>query len=112
MGYQLNKPDLRREMEHECNLVAAGLKRKEVIMTPILAKMKDCFQKANAEAHKLDEVAVMHFPILGSNTQGSVVVLEQFNTCGFCRTKMQLKETQNSNASSVHQRKLLFCASC
>ena len=112
MGYQLNKPDLRREMEHECNLVAAGLKRKEDIMTPILAKMKDCFQKANAEAHKLDEAVARHFPILGSNTQGSVVVLEQFSACGFCRTKMQLKEILNSNANSVHQRRLLFCVTC
>ena len=115
MGYQLNKPDLRREMEHECNLVAAGQKRKEDIMAPILAKMKDCFQKANAEAHKLDEAVARHFPRLGSDATNTVVVQQQFSECGVCRNKMELKQTRtpitNSHAIPNHRR-LLFCGTC
>jgi DNA topoisomerase III len=115
MGYQLNKPDLRREMEHECNLVANGQKRKEDIMTPILAKMKDCFQKVNAEAQKLDEAVARHFPRLGSDANNSDIIQQQFSECGVCQTKMQLKQARAShnNANNGQQhRKLLFCGIC
>jgi DNA topoisomerase IA len=53
IGYQLNKPDLRRETEAECNNVAFGRKTKDQIMVLLLAKMKQCYEVTTQEAEKL-----------------------------------------------------------
>ena len=108
MGYQLNKPDLRREMEHECNLVALGQKNKEAIMGPILNKMKQCFERANAEAHKLDEAVARHFSRLGTNNNTSTVLQANFSECGSCGNLMALKQgINNNNNQSWQQSKLV-----
>ncbi len=118
MGYQLNKPDLRREMEAECNYVALGQKTKQDIMAPILAKMKECFIRANAEAHKLDEAVARHFPRLGASNETSTVLQADFSECGVCHSLMTLKQATNNNRGSnntnrnVSRRKLLFCSTC
>lgn len=112
MGYQLNKPDLRRETEHECNLVANGQKTMEDIMGPILAKMKECFERATAEAHKLDAAMARHFAPLGA--RDSIVLQARFSECGVCHNIMSLKETrpQNNNDQNQQRRKLLYCDTC
>jgi len=126
MGYQLNKPDLRREMEFECNLVASGQKTKGQIIAPILAKMQECFNRANAEVHKLDEAVARHFDRLGSNDTNSTVLQGNFSECGVCQSRMTLKQLtpgdhnagnnqrrgNQSNRGGVVRRKILFCSTC
>jgi DNA topoisomerase-3 len=115
MGYQLNKPDLRREMEHECNLVANGQKTKDDIVGPILAKMRQCFVTATSEAHKLDEAVARHFPRIGAGND-SIVMQANFSECGDCHNLMSLKQVNqqgnNNNNGNQHPRKLLFCNTC
>lgn len=113
MGYQLNKPDLRREMEAECNQVALGRKTKEDIMGPILRRMKECFERANAEAHKLDEAVARHFPRLGASNETSSVLQANFSECGVCRNLMTLKQANNrGNNQNAFRRKVLYCSTC
>lgn len=120
MGYQLNKPDLRREMEAECNLVASGRKTKEEIMAPILDKMLECFNRANAEAHKLDEAVSRHFNRLGSDDASSIILQNNFSECGVCRGRMSLKQlangdqrnNQSNRRGAVVRRKILYCPTC
>ena len=114
MGYQLNKPDLRREMEHECNLVANRQKTKDDIIPPILNKMKQCFLTAAAEAHKLDEAVARHFPRIGAGND-TRVVQANFSICGVCQNRMTLKqevENRQGNNNNRSPRKLLFCDTC
>lgn len=122
MGYQLNKPDLRRETEHECNLVANGQKTKEQIMEPLLGKMRECFIRANAEAHKLDTAVARHFQPLGSDQRSSTVLRDQFSICGQCQNTMVLKQlsgnTHNNhrnntnNNNNARRKKILYCNTC
>ena len=117
MGYQLNKPDLRRETEAECNQVAMGRKTKEDIMGPILTKMKQCFERANVEAHKLDEAVARHFTRLGASNDTSTVLRLHFSECGACGNLMTLKQAANNNHrgnnnQNVARRKLLYCGTC
>lgn len=116
MGYQLNKPDLRREMEAECNAVALGHKTKEDIMQPILMKMKQCFERANAEAQKLDEAVARHFTRLGASNDTSAVLRANFSECGACGNLTTLKQTANNNNRGNNRnsfpRKLLYCGTC
>ena len=108
MGYQLNKPDLRRETEAECNDIAAGRKSKEQVMVYLLAKMRECFESATQEASKLDEAIARHYSRLGASNETSHVVQASFSQCGRCQGSMTLKQTQGGN----RQRKLLFCTTC
>jgi DNA topoisomerase-3 len=113
MGYQLNKPDLRREVEHECNLVAAGRKTKESILVPILAKMKAIFETAVNDAHKLDDAMARHFSRLGSSNDTTQVLQANFSQCGTCGNAMDLKqERQSRGRGNGTRRKLLYCRSC
>jgi DNA topoisomerase III len=106
MGYQLNKPDLRRETEAECNDIAAGQKTKEQVLAVTLAKMRDCYVVATRDAHKLDEAMSRHFSRLGAGA--TQILRASFSTCGVCRNQMSLRQEQGRNSS----RKLLFCDSC
>lgn len=114
MGYQLNKPDLRREMEAECNHVAAGRKTKEEIMVPILQKMRQCYETATQEAHKLDAAVARHFPRLGSSNTTTQVVQANFSECGVCQNQMALKREINArgNAQNATRRKIVYCNTC
>jgi len=120
MGYQLNKPELRREMEAECNEVANGRKRKQEIMQPILTKMSDCFARVNMEAHKLDHAIARHFTQIGSSDANSNVLSANFSLCGGCRNLMTLKQmqnqnqnqNQNNNGTNRVQPKVIYCGSC
>lgn len=111
MGYQLNKPDLRRETEAECNNVAAGRKTKDQIMVVLLAKMKQCFEAATQEAHKLDEAVARHFPRLGSSNDATQVIQANFSLCGVCDTHMALKQDRNGRGTAA-PRKLTYCNTC
>jgi DNA topoisomerase III len=111
MGYQLNKPDLRREMERECNLVANRQKSMDDIVGPILAKMRQCFVTARAEAHKLDQAMARHFPRLGASND-MTVVQASFSQCGVCSNMMALKQGPVNNNNNRLPRKLLFCNTC
>lgn len=114
MGYQLNKPDLRREMEHECNLVASGRKSKEEIMAPLLAKMRECFDNVTSEAQKLDEAVARHYRRLGTDVGVSSILRENVTRCGICNNTMSLKQAgrgNNNNNNSI-RKKLLYCGIC
>lgn len=119
MGYQLNRPDLRREMESECNAVASGRKRKEEVMQPILTKMLECFNRANAEADKLDTAVAKHFTRIGTNDANAIVIRRNFSLCGSCQGMTTLKELRSNpsraigNASSQQfATKLVHCQTC
>lgn len=116
MGYQLNKPDLRREMEAECTKVANGQKSKEDVLGPVLAKMLECFRHANAEVHKLDEAVSRHFNMLGSNQNNEYVTLQpDFSICGQCKGTMMLKQMQprgNQRSRDDNPVKILQCMPC
>jgi DNA topoisomerase III len=110
MGYQLNKPDLRRETEHECNLVANRQKTKDDIVGPILNKMKDCYLVATRDAHKLDEAMTRHFRRIGESND-TTVLQRNFSECGTCRNQMSLKQ-ERGNSRANDRRKLLYCDTC
>ena len=113
MGYQLNKPDLRREVEAECNQVAAGQKTKDDILIPILAKMKAIFERAVSEAHKLDDAVARHFPRLGTSNETTQIVQANFSICGGCGNAMALKqERQSRGRGNGVKRKLVYCNTC
>lgn len=122
MGYQLNKPDLRREMEAECNAVAGGRKSKEAVLGPVLAKMLECFKQVNLEANKLDEAMARHFNRLGSNNSRYVLLQANFSRCGTCNGMMALKQQAGDgerrganpgrNQSNLGPSKLLHCPTC
>ncbi|KAG7360153.1 DNA topoisomerase [Nitzschia inconspicua] len=112
MGYQLNKPDLRRETEHECNLVANSQKTKDDIVGPILNKMKDCYVVATRDAHKLDEAMARHFQRIGASND-TTVLQRSFSECGTCQNQMSLKQERNSRGGGGNdRRKLLYCNTC
>ena len=115
MGYQLNKPDLRRETEHECNLVANRQKTKDDIIGPILNKMRQCYVTATAEARKLDDAMARHFPRLGTGND-NIVLQANFSDCGDCQSRMALKQERGGNRRGRNEnrnpRKLLFCNTC
>jgi DNA topoisomerase-3 len=121
MGYQLNKPDLRREMEHECNLVASQQKTKDDIIGPILEKMRQCYLTATAEAQKLDDAVGRHFPRLGAANDNNMQVLNgDFSECGSCQGRLVLKaERRGGNRGGGGEgrgggnpRKVLYCNTC
>lgn len=124
MGYQLNKPDLRREMESQCNQIATGQKTKEQVLGPTLTKMLECFNRATAEAHKLDEAVSRHYQRLGANNANAVVLNGNFSECGLCHRRMTLKalgggrngrDGANRGGAGVGtnvQRKILYCNTC
>ena len=120
MGYRLNLPDLRREMEANCNAIANGHTTKEAVLRPILAKMQNIFNKANEEVHKLDAAVERHFTKLGSNNSQYSIIQANFSLCGTCNGMMHLK--QQGGAANNRQRnegnvgggggKLLHCSTC
>ena len=112
MGFQLNKPDLRRETEAECNHIAAGRKSKEEVTAVLLAKMRQCYEAATQEAHKLDEAVARHFPRLGSNDETSEVVQNNFSLCGICSNNMALKQDRIVPDNNNQRRKLVYCNTC
>lgn len=111
MGYQLNKPDLRREMESECNHIAGGRKSKDEVVNYVLAKMRECYVGVIRDAHKLDEAVARHFPRLGSSNATSVTLNARFSECGVCHGMMALKQ-ERGNGRNVVSRKMLFCSTC
>eukprot|EP00934_Nitzschia_sp_Nitz4_P004207 Nitzschia sp. Nitz4//scaffold51_size120721//6573//9592//NITZ4_003714-RA/size120721-snap-gene-0.31-mRNA-1//-1//CDS//3329553823//4197//frame0 len=120
MGYQLNKPDLRREMERECNLVASQQKTKDDIVAPILEKMRQCYVTATSEAQKLDDAVGRHFPRLGTGNAMNILNA-RFSRCGTCSNMMALKGERlgrnqrgggGGRGGGGHPRRLLFCNTC
>ena len=106
------------QLEAECNHVAAGRKQKDEIMTPLLEKMRQCYQTACAEATKLDEAIGRHFSRLGSDNRTTQVVQRSFSLCGSCNSMMALKKensgsgNRGGNNRNAQGRNLLFCESC
>ena len=130
MGYQLNKPDLRRETEHECNLVASGQKTKDDIVGPILNKMKDCYIVATRDSKKLENAMSRHYSRAGAGNDAEVLQA-RFSECGKCQGLMALKQERQNGGNvggsrggrgrgrgrgrrnySHGRKKLLFCNNC
>eukprot|EP00979_Chaetoceros_neogracilis_P012059 scaffold3087_cov288-Chaetoceros_neogracile.AAC.8 len=111
-------------MEAECNAVAAGRKRKEEIMEPMLTKMLECFNRATAEARKLDDAVARHFTRIGSNNANSTVLQRNFSICGRCGDLTTLKEllggarannargNTRNNQQARAPAKLIHCETC
>lgn len=108
-------------MEAECNAVAMGRKRKEEIMQPILAKMRECFERVSAEAHKLDTAVARHFTRMGMSNNNSTVIAPNFSFCGGCNGMTVLKELRgggnqnhrnNSNNNQRTKPQILHCSTC
>ena len=111
------------QMEAECNAVAAGRKRKEEILEPLLTKMLECFNRATAEARKLDDAVARHFTRIGTNNANSRVIQRNFSLCGGCGGSTTLKELLGTNQNRGNGRgnqqaqarapaKLLHCETC
>jgi DNA topoisomerase-3 len=116
MGYQLNKPDLRRETEAECNLIATGRKTKEEVVQYLLHKMRTCYEAVTQEARKLDQAVARHFSPLGSNNETMQIIQARFSLCGACNEYTVLKQERNNpNAggnAGVTRRKVAYCNTC
>lgn len=92
MGYQLNKPFLRAQMEADCQKIARGECRKEDVIRNCLEQMKICYDTCLREADKLDQAMQKYFARLGAaETQDYVVVKARFSKCGVCEQLMDLK---------------------
>ena len=110
MGYQLNKPDLRRATEYECNQVARGIKRKDEIVPLILAKMKEIFEGSVREASKLDEAVGRRFSRRGT-TNDTTTVQTRFSQCGTCSSTMSLRREKGNQGPGIVQH-LVHCNTC
>lgn len=92
MGYQLNKPFLRAQMEADCQKIARGECRKEDVIRNCLEQMKICYDTCLREADKLDQAMLKYFARLGAaETNDYVVVKARFSNCGVCEQSMDLK---------------------
>lgn len=112
IGYQLNKPDLRRETEAECNHVASGVKTKAEIMAPLIAKMKLCYEVTTQEAEKLDSAISRYFSRIGTNNETTDIIHDVFSMCGRCQGSMSLKQERPARGTQTTPRKVLFCPTC
>jgi hypothetical protein len=106
-----------KQVESECNQVAAGTKQKNEIMTPILQKMSQIFHSARSEASKLDAAIARRFARVGADFHNSQVVQQQFSLCGVCNSMMALKHEnshnhQNGNNNNNRNGKVLYCQTC
>ena len=112
-------------MEAECNAVAQGHKTRDEILGPVLAKMRQCFERANLEVHKLDNAVAKHYSAMGSDDSNSTIIRNNFSLCGKCRNPMCLKKVNNNtpnsrggnqynrnNNSDQSRKKLLYCQTC
>ena len=107
------------QLEAECNHVAAGRKQKDEVMSPILEKMRQCYQTACLEATKLDEAIGRRFSRLGSDNRNSQMVQRHFSLCGSCNSLMAFKKensgasgNRGSNNRNAQGRNFLFCENC
>lgn len=92
MGYQLNKPFLRAQMEADCQKIARGECRKEDVIRNCLEQMKICFDTCVRESDKLDQAMQKYFTRMGgAESQDYVVVKQRFSKCGVCDQSMDLK---------------------
>ena len=119
MGHQLNKPDLRRSMEAECNAIADGRKTKEAVLGSVVLQMLQCFNEANAKAAKLDEAMERHFGRLGTGNSQYSVLQGNFSRCGNCNGMMTLKQHRSSAGPNQNPRnnnqaasKIVHCQTC
>lgn len=82
-------------------------------MSPLLAKMRECFDNVTNEARKLDEAVARHYGRLGTSTAASSVLRERFTRCGICKNFMDLKQVGRGNSNNNNARKkLLYCSTC
>lgn len=114
IGYQLNKPHLRREMEQGVNAVASGMKPKQVFLDEQLNTFRQCFHVVQHDVHKLDAAMKKHFgdSALGANDENSRLLQAGFSYCG-CGAMMDHREAK-STAGAVGRipEQLLFCTTC
>ena len=117
MGYQLNKPHLRREMEAGVNAVASGQKPKQAFIDEQLNIFRQVFEVMQNDVHKLDAEMAKKFgdAIVGSNDENSRLLQASFSYCK-CGAMMDHREVKppvgaNKNNNGTPDQ-LLFCSTC
>ena len=87
----------------------------------MLTKMLECFNRAQAEARKLDDAVARHFTRIGSNTANSTILQRNFSVCGGCEgltTLKALTATNNARGNGRNNQqarapaKLIHCETC
>ena len=110
-------------MEAECSAVSQGRKTRDEILGPVLAKMRQCFERANLEVHKLDNAVAKHYSTMGSDDSNYTIIRNNFSLCGKCRNPMCLKKINmpnnrggnqynRNNNNDQSRKKLLYCQTC
>jgi DNA topoisomerase-3 len=108
-GYQLNKPDLRREMEAECNHVAAGRKYEE-IMTSHSGKDAPVPRNGNSGKRTAGRSRRSPLPRLGSSNTTTQDASPLANAASVI-TKWRLQEI-NARGNNNARRKMVYCNTC
>jgi DNA topoisomerase-3 len=108
-GYQLNKPDLRREMEAECNHVAAGRKYEE-IMTSHSGKDAPVPRNGNSGKRTAGRSRRSPLPRLGSSNTTTQDASPLANAASVI-TKWRLQEI-NARGNNNTRRKMVYCNTC
>lgn len=136
MGYQLNKPTFRAQMERDCTRIARGELQKEQMLRECLETMKMVLRSCMKEVRLLDAAMARHFHPLGAGIGGPshgagagglgaggtpfTVLSAEFGQCGRCRHALQLRQTAVTEADGPRpgQRatsstlRYLYCGTC
>nr|XP_060642771.1 DNA topoisomerase 3-alpha isoform X1 [Anolis sagrei ordinatus] len=98
MGYEMSKPDLRAELEHDLKLICEGKKSKAVVLREQIQKYKRVFIEAVEKAKKLDEALAQYFGQGASLAQEEEIypaLPDPVRKCPQCNSDMVLKTKKN-----------------
>lgn len=126
MGYQLNRPELRAQIEADCQRIVRGEISKQTVIEQCLSTMKDCFLTCNREAGKLDAAMTKYFATLGQGNEENEnyqMLDGNFSLCGNCQRKMELRvvgaadrgrngRRNNNNNQNNNENRYLYCTRC
>jgi len=122
MGYQLNKPFFRAQMERDCTRIARGDLQKTQMLRDCLSTMKGILRKCVQEVHLLDAAMARHFRPLGrpagaGEGNAFTVLSAQFGRCGRCQSSLELRQTvdtggQGERGDQRSPLRYLYCATC
>merc|ERR1712185_117094 len=70
MGYQLNKPHLRAQVEADCKRIASGQLARDAMLAQSTRALRLCFEAVQNEASKLDDACSLRFGPAGGGGGG------------------------------------------